>query len=104
MGAIFAQPLARAGVEATAEPRAAMVARGGSAPEALEGCATICLGAEREGLRPEVLDRCQRQVTIPLRPGAVESLNVAAAAAIALERVASAASRSDSAQASEREK
>jgi tRNA G18 (ribose-2'-O)-methylase SpoU len=36
-----------------------------------------------------VLDRCQAKVTIPLREGA-ESLNVAAAAAIALHRIASA--------------
>jgi tRNA(Leu) C34 or U34 (ribose-2'-O)-methylase TrmL len=103
MGAIFAQPLARGGVEATAEPRAALVAHGGAGPDALEGCATICLGAERGGLPAEVLDRCERRVTIPMREGAAESLNVAAAAAIALERVASAASISDSPQASERE-
>ncbi|HEX3242938.1 MAG TPA: RNA methyltransferase [Solirubrobacterales bacterium] len=103
MGAIFAQPLARGAVESTAEPRAALVAHGGDGPDALEGCATICLGAEREGLPAEVLDHCRRRVTIPLRAGAAESLNVAAAAAIALERVASAASISDSSQASERE-
>ena len=48
--------------------------------------ATICLGAEREGLPASVLERCDRQVTIPLRGGA-ESLNVAAAAAIALQRI-----------------
>jgi TrmH family RNA methyltransferase len=93
MGAIFAQPLARGRVEATAEPRAALVARGGAGPEALAGCVTICLGAEREGLPAEVLDRCERRVTIPMRPEAAESLNVAAAAAIALERLASAAAR-----------
>ena len=103
MGAIFAQRLARAGIEATAEPRAAMVAHGGAGIEALDGCATICLGAERDGLPPAVLDRCERRVTIPLRPGAAESLNVAAAAAVALERAASAASIADSSQASERE-
>jgi TrmH family RNA methyltransferase len=89
MGAIFAQPLARAEIDATPEPRAAMVAHGGSGPEALEGCATICLGAEREGLPREVLDRCRRRVTIPLRPGAAESLNVAAAAAIGAQRISS---------------
>ena len=46
------------------------------------GCATVCLGAEREGLPAATLERCDAQVTIPLREGA-ESLNVAAAAAIA---------------------
>jgi len=91
MGAIFAQPLARAEVEATAEPRAAMVAHGGAGIDALDGCATICLGAERAGLPPAVLERCERLVTIPLRPGAAESLNVAAAAAIGAQRISSAA-------------
>src|SRR5262245_55396197 len=103
MGAIFAQTLVRAEIAATPAPRVALVAHGGAGTEALDGSATLCLGAEREGLPVEVLDQCERQVTIPLRPGAAESLNVAAAAAIALERVAGAASISDSSQARERE-
>lgn len=103
MGAIFAQSLVRAEVEATPEPRAALVAHDGDGIEALEGAATLCLGAERDGLPESVIAACERRVTIPLRPGAAESLNVAAAAAVAAERVASAASRSDSARASERE-
>ena len=86
MGAIFAQPLLRGGIDATPEPRAALVAHGGEGIEALEGMATICLGAEREGLPEGTLERCDVQVTIPLREGA-ESLNVAAAAAIALQRI-----------------
>lgn len=88
MGAVFAQPPLRAGVEATPSPRAALVAHGGSGLGALAGAATICLGAEREGLPAEVVSACETTVTIPLRPGAVESLNVAAAAAIAAERLA----------------
>jgi TrmH family RNA methyltransferase len=88
MGAVFSQPLARAGVEGTPEPRAALVAHGGEPPEALEGAATVCLGGERDGLPDEVLEQCGVRVTIPLRAGA-ESLNVAAAAAIALQRIAS---------------
>ncbi len=88
MGSIFAQPPVRAGIEATGESRAALVAHGGSGLEALAGAATICLGAERTGLPAGVLERCQVEVTIPLRPGA-ESLNVAAAAAIACERISS---------------
>jgi TrmH family RNA methyltransferase len=88
MGAVFAQPLIRAEIDETPEPRAALVAHGGEPLEALEGAATICLGAEREGLPAEALDRCQVQVTIPLREGA-ESLNVAAAAAIALQGIRS---------------
>lgn len=103
MGAIFGRPPARAAVEETPAPRAALVAHGGADPATLEGAATICLGAEREGLPPEVLERCERTVTIPVRADAAESLNVAAAAAVACERVAGAASISDSSQASERE-
>jgi len=89
MGSIFGQPLARAAIAATPAPRAALVAHGGGPPEALAGAATLCLGAEREGLPPEVLEACEVEVTIPLRPGGAESLNVAAAAAIACERISS---------------
>ncbi len=103
MGSIFAQPPVRAGVEATPERRAALLAHGGEGLDALAGAATVCLGAEREGLPDEVLAQCETRVTIPLRRGGPESLNVAAAAAIACERVASAAARSDSSRASERE-
>ena len=88
MGAVFAEPLVRGEVETTPEPRAALVAHGGETPDALDGIATICLGAEREGLPETVLERCSVRITIPLRERA-ESLNVAAAAAIALQRIAS---------------
>jgi tRNA G18 (ribose-2'-O)-methylase SpoU len=57
--------------------------------DALGGVATLCLGAEREGLPADVLAECETRVTIPLRPDAAESLNVAAAAAIACERISS---------------
>ena len=86
MGAVFAQPLLRASVDATPEPRAALVAHGGEALEALGGAATLCLGAERDGLPADIAERCQVRVTIPVRESA-ESLNVAAAAAIALQRI-----------------
>lgn len=89
MGSIFGQGLLRAGVEATAQPRAALVAHGGEGLDALAGVATLCLGAEREGLPAETLSQCEVQVTIPLRAGGAESLNVAAAAAIASERLSS---------------
>jgi TrmH family RNA methyltransferase len=94
MGAVFAQPLLRGGIDATPEPRAALVAHGGEPLDALEGMGTICLGAEREGLPAATVEHCDVQVTIPLREGA-ESLNVAAAAAIALQRIASAAGEGD---------
>ena len=89
MGAVFAQPVARAPVGDTPEPRAALVAHGGESLDQVQGCRTLCLGSEREGLPADVLDTCERRVTIPLRPGAAESLNVAAAAAIAAHRLSS---------------
>jgi TrmH family RNA methyltransferase len=89
MGSIFGQPLARAELEGTPGPRAALVAHGGKGLDALDSAATVCLGAEREGLPLAVLERCDIEVTIPLRPGGAESLNVAAAAAIACERLSS---------------
>jgi TrmH family RNA methyltransferase len=89
MGSIFAQPVARAAVAETPAPRAALVAHGGEGPGSLQGAATLCLGAEREGLPDEVLAECDARVTIPLRPGGAESLNVAAVAAICAERISS---------------
>ena len=96
MGSIFGQPVARAAVAETPAPRAALVAHGGEAPAALAGAATLCLGAEREGLPGEVLAECETEVTIPLRPGGAESLNVAAVAAICAERISSLAMPKDS--------
>jgi TrmH family RNA methyltransferase len=87
MGSIFARPPMRAAVTETPAPRVGLVAHGGEGLEALAGAATICLGAERNGLPGEAIAECDRTVTIPLVGGA-ESLNVAAAAAIACERLA----------------
>ncbi len=86
MGAVFAEPLIKAEIDATPSPRVALVAHGGDPLEALNGAATLCLGAERAGLPDELAERCNVQVTIPVR-GSAESLNVAAAAAIALHRI-----------------
>jgi TrmH family RNA methyltransferase len=88
MGAVFAQPLLRGGIDTTPAPRAALIAHGGEPLSALDGMKTICLGAEREGLPAATVEHCDVRVTIPLREGA-ESLNVAAAAAIALQRISS---------------
>jgi TrmH family RNA methyltransferase len=87
MGSIFARPPARSELAETQAPRAALVAHGGAGLEALDGAATVCLGAEREGLPEEVVAACDAIATIPLRPGGAESLNVAAAAAIACQRM-----------------
>ncbi len=43
----------------------------------------LLLGSEGHGLSPEWVSRCDRRITIPMRPGA-ESLNVAVAAGILL--------------------
>jgi TrmH family RNA methyltransferase len=92
MGSIFARPPLRGELAATPAPRVALVAHGGGAGlEALDGIATVCLGGEREGLPAEVVAACDATATIPLRPGGAESLNVAAAAAIACQRMKEAA-------------
>lgn len=89
MGSLFSQPPTKADFTATPEPRVAFVPHGGEELDTLAGAATVCLGAEREGLPDEVLAACDRQVTIPLREGGPDSLNVAAAAAIAAQRISS---------------
>jgi RNA methyltransferase, TrmH family len=89
MGSIFGIALARGGVEDTPGPRVALVAHGGEKPGGAAEPLTLCLGAEREGLPDGVLEACGSRWTIPLRPGGAESLNVAAAAAIALQRISS---------------
>jgi TrmH family RNA methyltransferase len=82
-GAVFRVPLA--GFDEAPGRRVALVAHGGRplADLSLAEPLTFVLGAEREGLPDEVVERCDEVVTIAT-PGEVESLNVAAAAAIAL--------------------
>ena len=60
-----------------------LVAHGAMSEGQSLGNGTFVLGAEREGLPADVVARCDGQFTIRLEPGA-ESLNVAAAGAIAL--------------------
>jgi TrmH family RNA methyltransferase len=83
MGAVFRVPTAP--FEEAPEPWIALVPRGGtSLPEIdLGDMVTFALGAEREGLPATVLQRCEARATIP-QLGPAESLNVAAAGAIAL--------------------
>lgn len=92
MGSLFALPPQQGELEATPEPRLALVAHGGAeideAIATLSSPPTLVLGAERDGLPDDVLAACDATATIPLREGA-ESLNVAAAAAIGLQRIAS---------------
>jgi TrmH family RNA methyltransferase len=83
MGAIFGVPVARAPrVEELPGERVALVARGGeplAGPAA--GDTTLVVGAERDGLAPEVVAACDRVAHIPI---ASESLNAAMAATVAL--------------------
>jgi RNA methyltransferase, TrmH family len=83
MGAVWRVPLSS--FDEPAGTRVALVPRGGTAlPElSVDGDVVLVLGAEREGLPRDVLDRCALQASIP-QPGAAESLNVATAGAIAL--------------------
>jgi len=83
MGSLFRVPLS--GFDEPMGQRIALVPSGGiPLPELqLEGDVVLVLGAEREGLPPEVLERCDARASIP-QPGGGESLNVAMAGAIAL--------------------
>jgi TrmH family RNA methyltransferase len=79
-GALFRVPLGPA-----AGRRIGLVAHGARPLDELalaEGDVFV-LGAERSGLSPELQEGCDELATIPT-PGAAESLNVAAAGAIAL--------------------
>jgi RNA methyltransferase, TrmH family len=79
-GAVFRVPLGEPSGQ-----RIGLVAHGGTSLRDLEfGESTVfVLGAEREGLPADVLARCDVTATVAT-PGAAESLNVAAAGAIAL--------------------
>jgi TrmH family RNA methyltransferase len=81
-GAIFRVPLVR--WEEVPGRRLALVAHGGEPLDAVDLAppVTFLLGAERHGLPEDLVAECH-EVTIPL-PGGAESLNVAAAGAIAL--------------------
>ena len=87
MGSIFRVPLRR--FDEPAGTRVALVPSGGVplSELQLDGDVVLVLGAEREGLSPEVLERCEERVSIP-QPGDAESLNVAMAGAIALYELA----------------
>lgn len=87
-GAIFRVPLtAWSDLPGT---RVALVAAGGESlrETVLEPPLTLVLGAERAGLPDELVTLCDERLTISL-PGAAESLNVAAAGAIALYEISS---------------
>jgi len=87
MGALFRVPLS--GFDAPEGRRIALVPRGGTPlPELdLSGDLFFVLGAEREGLPKDVLERCDESASIP-QHGDAESLNVAMAGTVALYELA----------------
>jgi len=81
MGSVFACPPAWGAVTGTT------VALDAGAPDVLEpveGPVTLLVGAEREGLPPDVVESADVRARIPLRPDGPESLNAAMAATLAL--------------------
>jgi TrmH family RNA methyltransferase len=82
-GAIFRTPIG--GFDDAPGRRVALVAHGGQplADVLLDAPVSFVLGAERTGLPDEIVARCDEVATIPIS-GEIESLNVAATAAIAL--------------------
>jgi RNA methyltransferase, TrmH family len=82
-GAIFRVPIGR--FDEAEGRRVALVAHGGEPLDTVElgEGTTFVLGAEREGLPEHVIAACAAAASIPLADGA-ESLNVAAAGAVAL--------------------
>ncbi len=87
MGSLFRVPVS--GFDEPTGKRVALVPSGGiPLPELDSGAEVVLvLGAEREGLPTEVLERCEERASIP-QPGGSDSLNVAIAGAIALYELA----------------
>jgi RNA methyltransferase, TrmH family len=87
MGSLFRVPVSD--FDEPAGKRVALVPSGGIPLPELDsgGDVVLVLGAERDGLPAEVLERCDERVSIP-QPGGGESLNVALAGAIALYELA----------------
>jgi TrmH family RNA methyltransferase len=90
MGSIFARPPARA--EFAALP-GATIALDSRAEQQLgradaEFPLTLCVGGERKGLPPAILEAATHRVRIPLRADGPDSLNAAVSAAIGLYRMA----------------
>ncbi len=90
MGSIFARPPARAAFEALEGTTVALASGTGAELSEVELVepVTLCLGAERGGLSPEVLEGASALARIATRPDGPDSLNVAMAAAVSLHQCA----------------
>jgi RNA methyltransferase, TrmH family len=92
MGAIFGQPVARTTYkEACAElgpgwrPIALVPGAGAPLAKADAGRRPLfCLGSERDGLPPALVERCDQVAHVPLHDDGLESLNVAMTATLCL--------------------
>jgi TrmH family RNA methyltransferase len=91
MGSVFARPPARAGWDGlpgfllALDPGSPTVLR----DIELGGPLVVCLGAERLGLPPELVEAANGVARIPIRDGGPDSLNVAMAATVALYELGS---------------
>ncbi|MEA2346842.1 MAG: methyltransferase, TrmH family [Thermoleophilaceae bacterium] len=86
MGSVFARPPAKAAFEDLAGTLVALDSGGQTPLASVEVSAPVvlCLGAEREGLPPALVERAAVSASIPIREHGPESLNVAMAATVAL--------------------
>jgi TrmH family RNA methyltransferase len=90
MGAIFAVPVVRAGLEEArrelTSPAVALVPGAGRPLRDLDLGAPVLFvcGSERGGLPESVIEACDEVAHIPLAPGGAESLNVAMTATLCL--------------------
>jgi TrmH family RNA methyltransferase len=91
MGSLFARPPARARFDELAGTKLALDTAAERPLGVHEPPVVLCLGGERSGLPNELLEAADARVRIPLRADGPESLNVAAAAAIGLSRMAGSA-------------
>jgi TrmH family RNA methyltransferase len=89
MGSIFARPPARARFDELSGTTIALDRDAQSALADLDATppVTLCVGGERNGLPPEVLEAATATARIPLREDGPDSLNAAVSAAIGLYEV-----------------
>jgi RNA methyltransferase, TrmH family len=93
MGSLFARPPSQETLESLPAAKLALHAEApvtiAQAAEEAAPPLVLCLGGERRGLRPELLDDADTAARIPLRADGPDSLNVAMAATVALHELAS---------------